>query len=111
MKVDERYLSADVLANVKAALQAAFAFDKRDFGQPVAASDVIAVIQNVPGVVYTDLEKLCLIDDEKSYHRTDSYEFDQILTAKTAHLKDNEIKKAELLLLHPDGITLLEIKT
>jgi predicted phage baseplate assembly protein len=47
-----------VLAAVKTALAAAFCFDNRSFGQPVYASEVIDVIQNVPGVIATTLTAL-----------------------------------------------------
>ena len=37
-----------------------FSFDARSFGQPVALSEVEAVIQNVPGVAFVDLDALYL---------------------------------------------------
>ncbi len=48
--------STAVLAAVKAALAAAFSFASRSFGQPVFASEVIATMQNVPGVVALTLD-------------------------------------------------------
>lgn len=47
---------AAVLAAVKAALTAAFSFDVRAFAQPVFRSEVIAVMQDVPGVVALTLD-------------------------------------------------------
>jgi predicted phage baseplate assembly protein len=47
---------AAVLSDVKAALAAAFSFASRKFGQPVFASEVIATMQNVPGVVALSLD-------------------------------------------------------
>ena len=47
-----------VLAAVKAALAARFSFAARDFGQPVALSEVVAVMQDVPGVESVSLEAL-----------------------------------------------------
>ncbi len=47
-----------VLAAVQAAVQQAFAFDARDFMQPVYRSEVIAVMQDVPGVVALTLDGL-----------------------------------------------------
>lgn len=46
-----------VLADVEAALRAAFSFDARDFGQIVARSGIIAVVQNVAGVEGVDLDR------------------------------------------------------
>ncbi len=48
---DPTLVGADVLGAVKATLSQTFSFDARAFGQPVFASEVIAAVQNVPGVV------------------------------------------------------------
>jgi predicted phage baseplate assembly protein len=58
VKIDSDYLDEDVLAAVDAALRAAFAFEARGFGQPVHASEVIALIQAVAGVIAVDLNTL-----------------------------------------------------
>jgi predicted phage baseplate assembly protein len=44
-----------VLAQVWAALSAAFGFDQRQFGEGVAQSEVVAVIQQVPGVIAVEI--------------------------------------------------------
>jgi hypothetical protein len=49
---------AQVLAAVKSALGTAFSFDNRAFGQPVFSSEVIEVVQNVPGVIAVTLTAL-----------------------------------------------------
>jgi predicted phage baseplate assembly protein len=49
-------LGTRVLAAVKTALAAAFSFNSRSFGQPVFSSEVIATIQDVPGVVAVTLD-------------------------------------------------------
>ncbi|MEX3935875.1 baseplate J/gp47 family protein [Paraburkholderia phymatum] len=52
-------LDADaVVAAAKSALRAAFGFDARSFMQPVQASEVIDVLQNVPGVIALTLDAL-----------------------------------------------------
>ena len=48
----------DVGTAVNDALKEAFSFDARSFGQPVTLSEVEAVIQNVVGVSYIDLDAL-----------------------------------------------------
>jgi len=53
---DPALAAADVLAAVKVALAAAFSFASRAFGQPVFASEVIATVQNVPGVIAMTLD-------------------------------------------------------
>lgn len=52
---------AEVLAAVEAALRAAFAFERRRFGQPVHAAEVVAVIQQVPGVEACALDALHIV--------------------------------------------------
>ena len=49
-----------VLAQVWQSLSAAFAFDQRQLGQPVAASEIIEAVQQVPGVTALQLQTLGL---------------------------------------------------
>jgi hypothetical protein len=58
VKCDSAYNPKTVLAAVETALRAHYAFDQRALGQPVQQSEVIAVAQNVPGVVAIDLTRL-----------------------------------------------------
>jgi hypothetical protein len=60
VEVDPRRSAETVLASVRAALHAAFGFEARDLAGGVAASQVLAVIQSVPGVVMADLNTLHL---------------------------------------------------
>jgi predicted phage baseplate assembly protein len=55
--VDSNYESDTVSTAVEAALRTSFSFDARAFGQPVSLSEVIAVMQSVPGVVAVDLKE------------------------------------------------------
>jgi hypothetical protein len=48
---DPTLIATDVLTAVKTALATTFSFASRAFGQPVFSSEVIATVQNVPGVV------------------------------------------------------------
>ncbi|HXM54658.1 MAG TPA: putative baseplate assembly protein, partial [Candidatus Dormibacteraeota bacterium] len=52
---------ARVEADARAALTAAFSFDARAFAQPVAESEVMAVLQAVPGVLGVRLDALSLV--------------------------------------------------
>jgi predicted phage baseplate assembly protein len=58
VKVAPQYDTEDVLARVETALEKAFAFENRDFGQAVTSSEIIAIIHNVLGVVAVDLNVL-----------------------------------------------------
>jgi predicted phage baseplate assembly protein len=55
VKVESDRVPSVVEAAVRAALLAAFSFAAREFGQGAALSEVIAVIQNVPGVAFVDV--------------------------------------------------------
>lgn len=56
--IDPDHESAKVLSAAIDALRAAFSFETRSFGQPVVLSEVIALVQSVPGVVAVNLKKL-----------------------------------------------------
>ena len=58
LRVDSRYEFERVQDAASMALQEAFAFEKRDFGQPLAAAEVITVLQGVEGVIAVDLNQL-----------------------------------------------------
>jgi hypothetical protein len=58
VKADPAYVAADVRDAVKAALIEAFSFANRNFGQPVHASEIIAVAQRVAGVAACDVDGL-----------------------------------------------------
>jgi predicted phage baseplate assembly protein len=58
LRRDPDRLAADVLAAAQAALAARFGFQARAFGRPVWRNEVIATLQNVPGVVSVDLDLL-----------------------------------------------------
>jgi predicted phage baseplate assembly protein len=56
--VDEAYETEAVLAGVESALRAAYSFDARALGEPVFASDIVAVAHTVAGVLGVDLDLL-----------------------------------------------------
>lgn len=58
VKVSPPYDQAVVMAAAGAALQSAFSFQARDFGQDVAVSQVIEAIHSVPGVAAVELSSL-----------------------------------------------------
>lgn len=57
VKVDADFLPEKVLAAVEESLRARFSFEARAFGQSVALSEVISVVQGVPGVAAADMNK------------------------------------------------------
>ncbi|MEM9218819.1 MAG: putative baseplate assembly protein [Cyanobacteria bacterium P01_F01_bin.150] len=56
--VQADYSRSFVLTNVKQTLATAFSFENRDFGQGVTLSEVLAVMQDVPGVTAVDIDAL-----------------------------------------------------
>jgi predicted phage baseplate assembly protein len=83
-----------VLTDVKAALAARFSFASRNFGQPVFASEVIATMQDVPGVVALTLDNFSLSGD------TSAAPF-KPLAAAAPTLGPKGLIGAELLTLEP----------
>jgi predicted phage baseplate assembly protein len=99
--------SAAVIAAVQAALSAAFSFAARDFGEPVAHSDVIAVVLAVPGVLDATITALALVGDSSGPAVAD------LLVALPARPRDpsdphSAIDPAQLLVLSPVGAAITE---
>jgi predicted phage baseplate assembly protein len=95
VKVNPDYESDLVLAAVEQELRASFAFAVRAFGQPVMLSEVIAVIQNVAGVVAVDLNYLYRSDAGAATLET------RLLAALPETLAGGAVAAAELLTLDP----------
>jgi hypothetical protein len=56
--VEKRYIYEEVKTPVERALLESFAFEKRNFGQPVTAAEILTIIQAVEGIEAVDLENL-----------------------------------------------------
>lgn len=99
VKVDAERIEKDVLAAVEAALRSSFSFESRAFGQPVTLSEVISVMQNVPGVGAVDINKL---------HRSDENEaLKSFLPSRAPQVGDDaHVLPAELLTLDPAPLEL-----
>ncbi|MBN2118641.1 MAG: putative baseplate assembly protein [Anaerolineales bacterium] len=102
LAVDSRYVIKDVFAQVETALAESFSFPKRGFGQGVTTAEVITITQKIAGVIFVDIESLHL--------SSDSEDLNQILTANIAHVENNLIQPAQLLLINTFGITLQEVQ-
>lgn len=68
VKTHEDHLEEEVLAEIERKLRAHYSFDAREFGQPVAVSEVIGVIQNVTGVVAVDIDYLFCTGESKAWN-------------------------------------------
>ncbi len=99
--IDSRREVKPVLAEIRTALQETFSFERRSFGQSVTTSEAIAAIQNITGVVAVDLDALYLSSRAKTLESS--------LAAATATWDERQTKilPAQLLLLNPQGIILV----
>jgi hypothetical protein len=101
-----------VRQTVHDALKEAFSFDKRSFGQPVALSEVMAVIQNVQGVESADIDALYSIPVGRQVEQPAP----SLNYLVTAHLPKggaaaDQVQPAELLTLDESSLTSLVVKT
>lgn len=101
--IDEHYVSDEVKRTVVAAVQSAFSFEARAFGQSVSKSEVLAVMQKVAGVIAVDLDALHLSSSAVS--------LESRLVARTAEWDETQtvIRGAELVLVNPREINLSEM--
>ena len=85
-----------VKESVIQALNSAFSFDTRQFGQPISKSEIIKVMQEVDGVLASDVDYLYLSKESKANNGQ--------------MLPPSEI--SDLLILNPDsGAVNLEVST
>jgi len=90
-------------AAVKDGLKKAFSFDARIFGQPVTLSEVEAVIQNVDGVSWVDLDALYIGTTSKLERYLAATKPDDGAAVET-------VSPAELLTLDETSLSALEVK-
>ena len=91
-----------VLAAVSAALQSAYAFDRRDFGQPVTLDEVYAVMHSVSGLLAADIDVLQTLDAGVYGLQLQP----PLLAALPAVQDDGSVNAAELLRLDASAIEL-----
>jgi len=112
VRVEADRVPSQVEAKVRDALRTAFSFAAREFGQGVALSEVIAVIQNVPGVAFidvTDFRKTSLTPGgTATVSPVDGY----LTASKPPNGVDALLAEgAELLILDDKSLTRLEVKS
>ena len=96
IRVAEDSLAADVLPAVESQLRLSFSFDARHFSQGVALSEVIAALQQVPGVKAVDLDKLFYSDEGEDGQPPEPPPY---LTSAAARRVNGVLIGAELLTL------------
>jgi predicted phage baseplate assembly protein len=99
IKVDPDHETEKVFAATNDTLRDTFSFEKRQFGQPVNLSEVIALVQVVDGVVAVDIDNL--------YRTGETVKLNSRLEAELPHGDDlGSLGAAELLTLDPAPIDL-----
>lgn len=104
--VNPRYLQSTVFAAVEAALKAAFAFERRGFGQSVVGAEVITTIQQVEGVIAVDLNQLYQYEEGEPPPPPEEERIVDPLVPTGVRSPDD---LAQLLLINPVGIRLEEM--
>ncbi len=99
LQVNSLYLEDEVLALAETVLRDALSFDARDFGQPVFASEIIALLHTVDGVDAVIVERL--------YTGATPTRHDGI-AAPMAEVVDGDALGASILSLHPGALDFLE---
>lgn len=107
---DGSYLADDVQTEVEESLLDAFTFDRRDFGQPVTAAEIIRVIHEVEGVVAVDLDGLAIVSDSlqmgRQVRKLSKVKPASVLPSQIARRENGDILPAQLLLIDKTGIDL-----
>ncbi len=104
IKVDSDYLPEKVLKTVKQTLLDRFSFSARQLGQLVTQSEVIAVIQAIPGIVAVDLDQLYRLGEAKKLNP-------RLLAAVPKVGSESTITAAELLILDPNSLENVGVMT
>ncbi len=106
LRIDRAYQPAKVIAQAGALLLEQFSFAARCFGQAVTAAEIMAVLHRIEGVIAVDLDALFRVDESGSGTPTASV----LLLAGNAQWDTDHVALAELLLVNPAGITLVEMQ-
>lgn len=101
VKVDPDFIAKKVLSEIDNILRTTFSYDAREFGQPVVLSEVISVMQSIPGVLAVDVDFL---------YRGKTRKLSPRISAKLPAITSNgQLREAEILILHPGPLDSLEV--
>jgi len=106
VQIDPKYQVTLVQPAIEAALRQSFSFQARTFGQPVFQSEVVAAIQDVPGVVDVVLSIFSSSDPTETPHR-------QLAATVPQAGSRGSITPAQLLTLDPGplGLTVTPVNS
>lgn len=101
LKIDGAFLPEAVLGSAQRGVLERFSFERQDFGQRVAKSEVLSMLQRTDGVLAVDLEAFHLS------HLAESAELPPVLGSLAARRGgDGEVLPAQLLTLEAGGAVL-----
>ncbi|MBW7883201.1 MAG: putative baseplate assembly protein [Caldilineaceae bacterium] len=124
IQYESQYLESKVQAALETVLREQYAFEKRDFGEPVTAAELMESMHSVAGVVAVDLDELAYVKAPESGAVTLRRPFaglgglggirpqragsgvTALLPARTARREGKKLMPAQLLLLDEEGIDL-----
>jgi uncharacterized phage protein gp47/JayE len=97
------YLWEKVEPKIRAALLAAFAFDRRDLGQDALLSEAVSAIHSVPGVGWVDVDLFDAVDEDQIQSGEPPADKPRVrIPADLASVDDqNNLRPAELIYLSP----------
>ncbi len=101
IKIDPEYEANLVITEIESELRSEFAFDKREFGQPVILSEIVSVIHNISGVTAIDMDEL--------YYSDETASLNQELKASMPLPGDETTLSAELLTLDSRPVNLSQM--
>ncbi len=84
-----------ILAEAREVLAHSFTFARREFAQPVAASEVVSLLQNITGVKAVALQALHGQDEAPALHN--------LLAAQPARWVGEQVRPAQMLLVNAAG--------
>lgn len=99
---DHRERRADIEAVVRSKTSRSFAFDAREFGQDVSASELISLMQDTPGVVAVQLVHL--------YRSAQGAGLAAVLEASLARWHEGRLLPAQMLLVNAQGGIMLDLE-
>ncbi len=105
--LDHRYVVEDVETRIREDLLDAFGFERRGLGRPVAAAEVVRVIQDVQGVDAVDLDQLAPDNPPGAGDSSGALRPAAVLPARVAGRIE---EKTELLTINPAKVTLEDMR-
>lgn len=104
--VDPRHRADLVLGRARAALAEAFSFQRRRLAQGVSAAEVVTAVQRVEGVIAVDLDAM-----RTPAGAAGDVDLASWIEARPARWEGGVIRPAELLLINPGKITIVQGRT